>query len=388
MRSGRAALFGAILVLMSSLSVSPGANAQPLTHNDWAMRLFDVGNSGYNPYEHDIGPKNVHRLKLTWFSQGFSQIASTPAVVDGLLFELDCRAFYSLWADTGSPDWNRYLETCSTSSPSVANGIVYVCNYFAYAVYASTGFGVWTKKLNGGCYSSPIVAKGTVYLTSDDGYLYALSAVSGRKRWKYGPVDRDEPAAFARGVVYVGATAVDGKTGNVLWNHGGGSEAVVDGVDYVAAISGLVVAYDATTGRKLWSHQLPSGSWSSPSVANDVLYQGSETGGVYALDAGTGKSLWSYQAAGPVWATPTVANGVVYFESSEFSEPFSPGSQGARPRNPAYEANLYALDAVSGKLLWSYAGAGGEASPVIVGGVVYTGSETMSSEAVYAFDLP
>ena len=57
-----------------------------------------------------------------------------------------------------------------------------------------------------------------------------------------------------------------------------------------------------------------------------------------------------------------MANGVAYIGSSD--------------------GNLYALNASTGAKLWSYAGPGGESSPVVVNGVVYaTGSY------VYAFGL-
>jgi outer membrane protein assembly factor BamB len=49
-------------------------------------------------------------------------------------------------------------------------------------------------------------------------------------------------------------------------------------------------------------------------VANGVVYLGSADNNVYALDASTGALLWSYPtgADNAVGSSPAVANGVVY----------------------------------------------------------------------------
>jgi outer membrane protein assembly factor BamB len=56
-------------------------------------------------------------------------------------------------------------------------------------------------------------------------------------------------------------------------------------------------------------------------VANGVVYVGSGYGdnNVYALDAATGTLLWSYATGGPVRSSPAVANGVVYIGSGDQS---------------------------------------------------------------------
>ena len=73
---------------------------------------------------------------------------------------------------------------------------------------------------------------------------------------------------------------------------------------------------------------------SSPAVANGVVYVGSDDNNVYALNASTGALLWSYTTGSTVVSSPAVANGVVYVGSSD--------------------DNVYALNASTGALLWSY----------------------------------
>jgi outer membrane protein assembly factor BamB len=99
--------------------------------------------------------------------------------------------------------------------------------------------------------------------------------------------------------------------------------------------------------------------WANPiggsvaAVANGVVYVGSGNN-VYALNASTGALLWSYTTGFFVVSSPAVANGVVYVGS--------------------LDKHFYALNASTGALLWSYA-AGGllYPSPAVANGVVYVG---------------
>ncbi len=56
---------------------------------------------------------------------------------------------------------------------------------------------------------------------------------------------------------------------------------------------------------------------SSASVANGVLYVGSldKAGHMYALNAATGAVLWSYASGGSVIDAPSIVSGVLYWGS-------------------------------------------------------------------------
>jgi polyvinyl alcohol dehydrogenase (cytochrome) len=75
---------------------------------------------------------------------------------------------------------------------------------------------------------------------------------------------------------------------------------------------------DAGTGKLLWQTADPtSGSIDigAMSVANGVVYAGSTSGTMYALDALSGKILWSFASGGSVADGPSIVNGVVYWGS-------------------------------------------------------------------------
>lgn len=106
-----------------------------------------------------------------------------------------------------------------------------------------------------------------------------------------------------------------------------------------------------------WRYLVGGDIVASPTVANGVVYISSINGNkrLYALDAGTGTLIWTYQA--PVGGAAAVANGIVYFSVNN---------------------RLWALNAKSGGYLWDDPLS---CSPVIANGVIYC-----AADAVYALN--
>jgi polyvinyl alcohol dehydrogenase (cytochrome) len=77
---------------------------------------------------------------------------------------------------------------------------------------------------------------------------------------------------------------------------------------------------DPATGKILWQTPDPQGAVDAGfvSVANGVVYAGSmvTTGtNMYALDAATGKILWSFASGGTVTGGAAIVGGSVYWGS-------------------------------------------------------------------------
>jgi uncharacterized repeat protein (TIGR01451 family) len=125
----------------------------------------------------------------------------------------------------------------------------------------------------------------------------------------------------------------------------------------VSNVGSLQLKWRNSLGNEL--NDLDNFFLSSPAVVNGVVYVGSGDSNLYALNADTGVVLWSYAASSEVLSSPAVANGVVYFGS------FS-----------SFGNNVNALNASTGAKLWSYS-LGGlvlvSSSPVVANGVVYIG---------------
>ena len=111
---------------------------------------------------------------------------------------------------------------------------------------------------------------------------------------------------------------------------------------------GWVYAYGTKTGHLLWAQQAGTYVYTAPAVWNETVYVGSYDGKVYAFDAATGRLRWTYEASGSIHGAPTVMAGLVYFSVC--------GTCGRNGVRYAKEGppGTFALDAETGKLVWSF----------------------------------
>jgi outer membrane protein assembly factor BamB/PKD repeat protein len=304
-----------------------------------------------------------------WRFETGGGVSSSPAVANGVVYVgSNDNNLSAIDAATGTVKWWFATGNYVYSSPAVANGVVYVGSYDnnLYAIDAVTGTEKWRFATGNYVYSSPAVANGVVYVGSYDNNLYAIDAVTGTEKWRFatGNYVYSSPAV-ANGVVYVGSYdnniyAIDVATGKEKWRFetGGGvssSPAVANGVVYFGSWDGNLYAIDAVNGTEKWRFTTGIGVSSSPAVANGVVYVGSYDTNIYAIDVATGKEKWRFETGGGVSSSPAIANGVVYVGS--------------------YDTNLHAIDAVTGTEKWRFAiGNYVDSSPAVANGVVYIGS--------------
>jgi outer membrane protein assembly factor BamB len=98
-----------------------------------------------------------------------------------------------------------------------------------------------------------------------------------------------------------------------------------------SGLDGEVVALDAETGKVRWKVSMAP-TESSPLVVGGLVYVGDWSGKLYALNAKSGRVVWTYQTGGKIKDGVAYAGGRVYFGS--------------------YDTNVYALNARTGKLVW------------------------------------
>ncbi|MDF3013534.1 MAG: serine/threonine protein kinase [Cellvibrio sp.] len=163
--------------------------------------------------------------------------------------------------------------------------------------------------------------------------------------------------------------------------------AVVDGRIYFLSRDGFFYALEQATGKRLWrfatggearfaaigGYGLPADMgpvpepWdfylSSPLVHNGKIYFGSSDHHLYALDALSGELIWSFDAGDSIHSSPVYANNKIFF-----------GTWGTR---------LYAVDAETGVEAWHFQGGtdreysvmqGITAAPAVDGNAVYIGA--------------
>lgn len=205
--------------------------------------------------------------------------------------------------------------------------------------------------------TSPIIYQGTMFVTTPRN-TYALNATTCQQKWSasYTPTGA-EPFPNNRGVALAGGRlfrgtgdghllALDAKTGKTLWDtwvadsgkgyflsaapvvFGGKVYMGEAGADWGA--NGHVRAFDAATGKPLWTFDLiPTGN----QPGSSTWKKGSQHGG------------------GSIWTTLTVdpANKLIYASVGNPAPDYN-GVQ--RPGDNLYTDSVVALGADSGKLSW------------------------------------
>lgn len=329
------------------LPVSYDPSSTALSSNgNWSMFRGNAARTGYLA--------GATSSVTGWNYSIYSPVLSSPALSDGLVF-IKADHLLSINSSTGAKVWESSINSAQQfSSPVVSDGYVYACNDLQgtiggqiYALNESNGNQIWSFPANASS-STPAVANGIVYVGSDNGGVYAINAYSGEKIWNYstGGAVNSSPAV-TNGIVYVGSDdgnvyALNAATGTKLWNYTTGiavkysiisSPAVANGIVYIGSDNSSVYALNATTGDKIWNFSSTYSIISTPAVNGNAVFVVSSSY-IYALDASTGDEVWKYPM-NPEYApngnepsSPVVAEGIVYVNSFDY--------------------NLYALNATTG----------------------------------------
>ncbi len=158
----------------------------------------------------------------------------------------------------------------------------------------------WKVEVGTG-YATPIVVGDRIYAFArqgNDEVMMAIDAGSGKVVWRTG-----YPASFSMNP----ATA----------RHGPGPKSTptfAGGRLFTLGMTGLVTAFDAATGRRLWQHPAPPAqpmfhTAMSPVVDGNLVIVhigGHDAGALTAFDAATGAVRWSWNGDGPAYGSPLV----------------------------------------------------------------------------------
>lgn len=141
----------------------------------------------------------------------------------------------------------------------------------------------------------------------------------------------------------------------------------------VAANSeGDVVAFERSSGKRLWETELDVEISGGVGVGLGLAVVADYRGRVEALDLNTGEEVWSHQLSGEVVAAPAVGSGRVVVQT--------------------VDGKVIGLDASSGEERWSHSTTlpvltlRGTAAPVMSAGVVYAGLDNGKMVALDATD--
>jgi len=325
---------------------------------------------------------------LLWKQPGWAELAYwIPCIGDGKVYCTtsdgsttssrpgERLAFSCMDAYTGTTLWQ--IATSGVSYPSIAYGNLYIS--YGSRTYCISTYNTPTA-WNGfnGNQNSP--GSGNINLLGSSADIavnpqssYAQPAVESsplvlQPEWQYqtgGACGFGSPAV-ANGIVYEGSDdyhlyALNAITGAQIWNFSVGHQVwstpcVSGGVVYTGADDGYVYALNATTGALIWEYNIYAGAvplyqfqatWqprSSPLVANGMVYVGALNGWMYALNAQTGGLVWSYATYDPL----------AFWDNNASAIGGSPSYDQGMIFFQSINRNTYALNATNGALIWNY----------------------------------
>jgi outer membrane protein assembly factor BamB len=238
-------------------------------------------------------------------------LKSSPVVSGGIVYvgSLDGN-MYALDADSGKVVWEAATVGPIENSPAVSDGAVFFTSHgpdtgVLYKLDAASGSVIWTRPIPyvpvfiGGTelLGSTSVADGMVFTSSNVITYYAVSEATGEVLWNFtnpsaGEFIYNAPIYVNGQVILIdkfNIACLNATTGKVIWSFYTGDELYVaptyaDGKVYdVTSQRHIFVLDAANNGEKLETMNMPSSSWSSPTIANNMLYIGCNDWNVYAF---------------------------------------------------------------------------------------------------------
>lgn len=290
------------------------ANATPATDGKHVVALF--GSEGLDCY--DINGKLLWKKDLGVLNPG-------------------------LWDDPKS-SWGH------SSSPLIYHDLVIIQadghkQSFIAAFNLKDGKQVWrVERGEITSWSTPVInaTKDRTELVANGGhYIRGYDPLTGKELWRFADGDTQvkmQAPQISHGLIYItggypagrpmyafrsGANGdISLKQGQetndfLAWSSSKGSPytptpIVYDGLFYACADNGVLTAYDALTGERIYQERLPSSFSASPVAADGKLYLASEDGDVFVVKAGRKFELLATNPMGQaLMATPAMSAGIL-----------------------------------------------------------------------------
>jgi outer membrane protein assembly factor BamB len=193
----------------------------------------------------------------------------------------------------------------------------------------------YKKKTRNYLVATPVVHDGKVYIgvgrEPDEGtgighfWCVDLTKTPKNKDKDLSPVDNKfdpkDPVNKDSGLVWhFGGDAPEGSELPYYFGRTVSTVAIHDGLVYATDLDGFLYCLDAKTGEKYWSHDLSSGTWSSPQYVNGKVYIGitNGTGDLFMFTAGKQKKDPIKIETGEPLKVPVVAaHGVLYLNRGD-----------------------------------------------------------------------
>lgn len=257
-------------------------------------------------------------------------LISTPISDGENIFLLDGeQKISSLSLENGTRNWAVQLESeRRRDKRGVGGGLaisgdkLVVSSGFGFvaALNPSDGVELWRRSLGAPIAGAPTIKDDNVYVVTQNNEIFAMSLTTGEVKWSdqaiaesarvlsspsVAAVEDLVVAPFSSGEVIAYLSA----NGRRLWNEGlNGSgrftpissindiasrPVLSQGLVYAASQSGVMVAIDGRTGRRIWQQSI--GSVHAPAIVGEYIFIAGVEGEIAALSVNNGAVIWAEQ---------------------------------------------------------------------------------------------
>ena len=267
----------------------------------------------------------AHRFSHTGTRPGGGgSIEAPPAIGGEVVYTAGGVRIEARNVETGKRLWEIDPEDSVNTSPVLACGALYVSTYNkTLALNPEDGSILWRKDVGSyvGASASPVVVDDTLYIVGSQ--VTALDAESGDERWQV-RTDHNPQGIAVTDRVYIGAgsngngyVAAFTRDGDDWWQTTEPGEvyaapAVSDGTVFAASKNGTLTALDAADGSVEWQASIESGVHTPPSVADGrVVVEAGNGTRTMAFEETTGDRLWTFETGVSSGAPAIVGNRVL-----------------------------------------------------------------------------
>ncbi len=208
-------------------------------------------------------------------TKNFGGAAFAPPLVSGsIIVVASSQSKENLFAYnllTGKPVWSKQIPDVE-APPALLDSSLYVSTVTGdlYRYGLRTGKEIFHEKFPAPIRVAPVVDESLCVFGCEDGYVYAVSPVDGKEKWKY-------------------------KAGSMIWCSASMNDSLIfvgdNAGEFLALTRGGVLAYSFRTGEKILS---------MPISDRKRVYFGCNDGEFYALNIANGCLLWKVSTGAPI----------------------------------------------------------------------------------------
>ncbi len=370
--------------LMWAASTALAADA--VVVKDWPHSRGDPAMTGLSPVALRLPLATGWQFTMMEKPRGGEMLVASPVIRDGKVYA-GCKQekFFCIDLATGKKIWEVITPKGGYDGAAAFSDDLVIAGSqdgFIYAWNATTGKEAWKFETMAeihaaaNVWTDPVTKKDKIIIGSYDYSIYCLDAQTGKKEWSAETGNYvNGGAAISEGKAIVGGCDAvlhvhDIATGKEIKQievgaYIGNNVAIADDIVYVSHYGNRVGAYALGDGMRAWEYgERDFEFYAAPAILPKMIIVGGRDKRLHGIDRATGKGLWEFRARDRIDSSAVICDGKLAVFGCD-------------------DGYVYVVDVVTGKEAWHYEiGAPVRSSPAVTSEWVVIGAD---DGVMYAF---